>query len=198
VRLFVGIPIEGALEEAVGAIGHAARTAVERAAPDCRLTWVRPGRLHITLRFIGEVAETSFGSIERALAVALPLAPFDVPLGRPCLAPPKGRPRGIWLEVLDGGQLSVLARLVGERLESVSGLRAGEQVFRPHVTLARVREGSRLLLGAALDRLPVRSPGSLRVDAITLCESRLSPAGPTYVPRQRTRLDPTAAPHRRA
>ena len=76
---------------------------------------------------------------------------------------------------------------VSDRLAGC-GVPRKDRRYRPHLTLARVRDAADLRAGMLLNGLIDRAFGRTLVDAITLFESRLSPRGPTYVPRQRTPL----------
>jgi 2'-5' RNA ligase len=144
--------------------------------------------VHLTVRFLGDVDDGTVRRLDEVLTPSIPVAPFAAALGRMVVAPPAGRPRGIWIEVADQDDLAAVAAHVGNRLTAVPGLASEGRPYRPHVTIARVRHGSRPSLRAALERVGPRELGALRVDAITLFESRLSPEGPTYLPRRRTPL----------
>jgi 2'-5' RNA ligase len=63
-----------------------------------------------------------------------------------------------------------------------------DRPYRPHVTLARVKEPAGLRTAPLLEGVREHEFGVRRVDAITLFESRLSPRGPTYMPLHRTPL----------
>jgi 2'-5' RNA ligase len=84
-------------------------------------------------------------------------------------------------------QLMSIEREVTTRLVAC-GIGPEERDYRPHVTLARVREHAGLRGRDLLDGLADRSFGDSTVDAITLFQSRLSPRGSVYVPLQSTEL----------
>jgi len=60
--------------------------------------------------------------------------------------------------------------------------------MRPHLTLGRVRHAAGLRSASLLDGLEDEGLGGVRVEAVTLFESRASPAGPAYVPLLRMPL----------
>ena len=185
-RLFVGIALSPALTDAAARLIDELRHRVVRLAPESRLTWVAPERLHITVRFIGEVDDAKAAAIASALQPPLAIAPFDLAFagggagvrsfGKVIAYLPA--PSGPVLEV----ERDVTARL-GDR-----GIPPESRPYRPHVTLARVRDTVGLRIGALLEGVSETALGIERVEAITLYESRLSPKGPTYIPRQRTAL----------
>jgi 2'-5' RNA ligase len=144
--------------------------------------------MHITIRFLGEVPDDRADAITRALAGPLATPAFPVALGAPGLFPTRGAPRTFWI-ALDGDAAGAhrLEAEVSSRLEEL-GIPREARPFSPHLTLARVREAGGLRGTAVLAGLTVPPHAGGRVDAITLFESRLSSARPTYTALQRTPL----------
>ena len=104
--------------------------------------------------------------------------------------PERGRPRVLWAGVVTGEQaLGRLEQEVSSRMDRC-GVAREERPYRPHVTLARVRESGGLRTESLVAGLADRAFGCSPVDAITLFESRPSSAGHVYVPLRRTRLGP--------
>ena len=80
-----------------------------------------------------------------------------------------------------------MERAVSARL-AATGVPPEERAYRPHLTLARVRDAAGLKSRPLFEGLAERALGTTRVEAITPYESRLSPKGPSYVPLRRTEL----------
>jgi RNA 2',3'-cyclic 3'-phosphodiesterase len=144
----------------------------------------RPGAPpHLTIRFLGEVGPDVIAGVVAAMPDAMAmLAPFDLALGGVGAFPSADRPRVVWLGVTDGAaEVRRLATRVGEALAPI-GVPPESGEFVPHVTLFRVRtprdrDRARALLEGAT-RPPVAPP--VRVRALALKESRLSPRGPEH------------------
>jgi 2'-5' RNA ligase len=83
--------------------------------------------------------------------------------------------------------LTTLEQEVAERLASC-GLEREERPYRPHVTLARVRDAAGLRASALLAPMERPEFGVTRVGAITLFQSRTSPSGAMYTALCRTSL----------
>jgi 2'-5' RNA ligase len=137
--------------------------------------------MHLTLVFIGEVAEERGARIAALMKRDIPLAPFRISLGGIGAFPPRGAPRALYVDVIEGAEGAVaLHALVAERL----GHRDGRP-FHPHLTLGRWRESR------SSDR-PKRSPrqalAAVDVHSVTLFQSRLSSAGPAYTRLAAARL----------
>ena len=149
------------------------------AAPSAKVTWIPADRLHLTVRFIGEVDDVRAAAIREALEATLAGA-GAFPTG--------GAPRVLWAGVATGRDELLLAeREITLRLASI-GVPADQRAYSPHLTLARVREPAGLRSPRLLDGLTDTTLGTVRIDAITLFHSKLSPKGPTYTPLLRIRL----------
>jgi 2'-5' RNA ligase len=141
-----------------------------------RLAIVDPANLHITLKFLGEVDPAQIEPIIEALR-SVRAVPFDLTVGHPVCNPPR-RPRVIWCDVADGGESAALARQVDDLLLPF-GFARETRPFRPHVTLARVKEfhPSQCREVECLPREPL---GRCRVEEIRLKKSTLTPRGSIY------------------
>lgn len=187
-RLFVAVDVDPEAARAIAAFRDALKKQVGREAPSARITWVRDDQLHITLRFIGHVDAAQCASIQDALRPPLDVQPFDVLVGGAGAFPPRGAPRVLWVGIEKGGEaLAPLEATVSGRLESC-GVERESRAYRPHITLARIRESEGLRTPALFDGAAGHRVGGWRVDAITLYESRPSARGHEYVPLQRTDL----------
>lgn len=187
-RLFVGIPVSTAVAVAVSDLVELLRSKAARLAPTSRLTWVSGERLHVTVRFIGHVADGKVSGIVEALRPPLGLDPFDLTVAGVGVFPPKGAPRVIWAGLSSGrDRLGALEQIVSDRL-AAAGVDRESRPFNPHLTLARVRDADGLRAETLLEGVGAASFGATPVDAITLFESRLSPRGPAYLVIQRTPL----------
>jgi 2'-5' RNA ligase len=183
-RLFAAVELSDEARAAIASEQQKLATALGAVARSLR--FVRAGHMHLTLVFIGEIAEARGGPIVEVMSGDIAQAPFQVVFGGVGTFPRDGAPRVLWLGVVRGApELVELAALVARRLAAV-GVVVEPRAFRPHLTLARWRERSRA------GRPPLLESTALvaRVDvgAVTLYQSRLSPAGPSYTALARARL----------
>jgi RNA 2',3'-cyclic 3'-phosphodiesterase len=181
-RVFLAIDLHDAVAPAAQAWGRAVAdrlAAADRAA----LSWVTAERIHLTLRFYGELTPGRVEALTRALAEPAWLeSAFTLGLGHAGTFPPAGRPRALWLGVGDGRDaVSGLHRALAARPGAGTG--GAEDAFAPHVTIARVRRprpGIARALGHAMARTPVPTARTL-VRELTLFESVPAPRAVTYV-----------------
>jgi 2'-5' RNA ligase len=141
-----------------------------------RLAIVDPANLHITVKFLGEVDPALIEPIVEALR-AVNADPFEMTVGYAVCNPPR-RPRVIWCDVADGGESTALARQVDALLEPL-GFSREKRPFRPHVTLARVKEFHPSQC-REVEYAPREPLGTCRVESIKFKKSTLTPRGSIY------------------
>lgn len=187
-RLFVAVDLDEASRQAAARLAaRLARQMEEKIRPAPRIGWVAVDRLHLTLRFIGEVGDQVAEDIRRALEHAYDVPIFDLELSGVGTFPPSGSPRVIWIGVTRGAESLVrLNQLVEDRLAPF-GLEREDRPFNVHLTLGRVRERGTAAMRAVLGAARFERRAS-RVTHVTLYQSHLSPKGPTYVPIVRAPL----------
>ena len=182
-RLFVAVDVDDRTRARVGHIIDALRKEIDVSDSAARVSWIAPGRLHLTLQFIGEVSEAVAAEIETRLRPPFGLhTKFEMRFDRIGTFPPEGRPRVVWLGIDRGADgLASLHQEVQRRLADVA-FRREARGFSPHLTLARFKQGGTRADTDRVTRLPLELEGGCTIDHVTLYQSRLSPRGPTYTP----------------
>jgi 2'-5' RNA ligase len=181
VRLFVAIDLDETLRRAVADVATGIRRSFEHRAGGARVSWTAVDRMHVTVHFLGEVAEQDVSVLAEAFRRPLPVEAFDLEIGTAGTFPARGRPRVVWLGV--AAKREALARVhqvTGEWLASL-GVAVDPAPFNPHLTIGRLRSPVRVAAAAAALEGAPRRIGACRVDAVTLYESRLGRPGATYV-----------------
>ncbi len=139
--------------------------------------WVDPGNLHLTLRFIGEIAEDVAADVDEALArlrarrFVLQLAGTGVFGG--------DRPRNLWVGVERGGELAALRDKIEQALTRI-GLPPEPRKFSPHITLARLSNPPLDQVAEFLAAHAGFRAEPLPVDAFSLIASYPTKAGSIY------------------
>jgi 2'-5' RNA ligase len=164
------------------ALGRELQRRAAASAPDARITWIPADRLHLTVRFIGEVDDGDVRAVCDALQPSVAVPPFDLSLAGVGTFPKGGSPRVLWIGIADGREpLLAVEREISARLTKL-GIAEEDRPYSPHLTLARVREPAGLRSARLLQGVTAETIGTTRIDTITLFQSRLSPKGPTYTP----------------
>jgi 2'-5' RNA ligase len=186
-RLFTAIELGDTVRARAGVLLDTLRRRAEVLAPRARVSWAAPERMHLTLRFIGEVDDAKAEAIVAVLREPVAMAPFGVRWAGLGSFPPRGAPRVLWVGVAAGRENLLRAEeAVSARLERLN-VKREDRPYSPHLTLARVREPAGLATSPLFEDLD-GALGDTHVEAITLFRSHLSPKGPTYVALEKTRL----------
>lgn len=156
--------------------------------PNRAVRWVKPDRMHLTLRFLGDTDVMLLPDIQRALdKTAAQHQPFNLYLeGFGCF-PNCKRPRVLWTGV--GGQIEAAGQLKGDIDSALVSLgwEAENRPFRPHLTVGRVKDSRKVSSQHWPDGVQALA---IPVDSIHLIESELRPDGPIYTMRHSSRLQP--------
>lgn len=97
---------------------------------------VRPGQLHLTLHFLGDVADATHAILPEALA-RVAFEPFTLGVHGAGVFPPRGRPTVLWAGIADSMPLVTLHAAIGAAL-AACGIEPERRPYVPHVTLARL------------------------------------------------------------
>jgi 2'-5' RNA ligase len=190
VRLFIALEVGAAIQRAAAGVSDELKLRALRSAPRARVSWVKPERMHVTVRFIGEVDEPQCSAIRSALEPALSAGAFDLTIRGIGSFPPGRPPRVFWAGVAAGlGALQAVEREVASRLEGLAIPRTRGD-YNPHLTLARIKHAAGLRPETLFSGLENAVFGTVCIEAVTLFESRLSSTEPVYVAHGRTPLRP--------
>lgn len=171
-RLFIAAELNDQLKDALEELPRQIRLEGMRLVPR--------DQMHLTVRFLGEVAPENLADIERALRSACEHhAPFSVEVkGGGVFGPPR-HPRVAWVGIGDeAGALTALAASVEQALVE-AGVPPEDRPFRAHLTLGRPKGRPRVDVDA-LEALP--SLGVLRIDELVLFKSTTGPQGAVHTP----------------
>jgi 2'-5' RNA ligase len=175
-RLFLAINLTSEVRRDVAAATAALRDCVPE------LAWVREPLLHLTLKFLGEQPEERVGDIGAAITgVAGRHRELSMALGGIGAFPNFRRARVVWIGVGQDPRLELLHHDVEVACEAL-GFEVEGRPFRPHLTLARVRQPLAEERARALSREAKRNAyhTEFMVRSIDLMRSDLSVEGPAY------------------
>jgi len=157
-------------------------------------SWVRPGNIHLTLRFLGDIDPGQVPGIRDKITEALASCPpFRLSLERAGVFPDLKRPRVLWVGLKDEEEtLQTLQTGIEKALEN-AGFPADPRPFSPHLTLARIKSPrGKKELKNQLDALNSEGidPNPFQVGAVHLYESQLTPKGSIYSVLANFKLNP--------
>ena len=187
-RLFVAIEIGSDVQATASRVIEDLKRRTEQSAPHARVTWVKPGHLHLTVCFIGHAESDLSQKILSTMAGALRVPPFEFTIQGTGTFPARRPPRVVWAGVTAGlDQLLAVEQEVRSRLDRLVPC-GEERDYHPHLTLGRVKNPVGLRPAVLLEGLERTVFGAVDVQAVTLFESRLSSSGPTYISLGRAQL----------
>jgi 2'-5' RNA ligase len=191
IRAFLAVELSQELRAELAVLQQGLKQRIEpEMKRDMRISWVQPAKIHLTIKFLGDMDEQIIdpllGAIEQAIGSH---PPVNVPLERLGTFPRPQSPRVLWVGPSEdwerGAEAKRIAKIHGEieqACESLGFLRETKP-FSPHLTLARIKMGERHV-GVALAKCGVLdlqiSLGVLAVESVVLMKSELKPAGSVY------------------
>lgn len=184
-RIFIAIEIS---EEAWRAAdGHIDTLRLEY--PYLRVGWERPEKLHLTIKFLGDIDEGQLVSLNEAVRrTASRVATAALRIGGRGIFPPGNRARVLWLGVEDiGGEFRRMYATLETECER-HGFNTETRDFKPHLTIARLREPQQSAQLVQTHLQTYFEPVEFEVREIVIYESRLQPTGSIYSLVERYRL----------
>jgi RNA 2',3'-cyclic 3'-phosphodiesterase len=176
IRTFIAVEIDDAVR----------RKAVETIEKlrGCRadVKWVEPQNLHVTLQFLGDMAEERIPLIVDAVQKGTAeVKKFELEIEGVGAFPNIVRPRTIWIGAKNG---ATSMRFLHDRVaESLFALEIDDEdrEFKSHLTIGRVRSNKNIAaIAEELKKHAASRFGRVLVDRAVVYSSRLSPAGPVY------------------
>ncbi len=146
--------------------------------------WVPAHNMHLTLKFLGEVANSHMDFIKSMLnQLAETHSGFDLQIGGIGSFPNLKKPRVIWVGIHAPAGLTQLQRSIEERSVRL-GYEKEERSFSPHLTLGRVRQKltaqETQKISNTLSTIQLGKIGIARVNSLHLYQSDLNSEGSIY------------------
>ena len=147
----------------------------------CRITWVKPESIHVTLKFFGETEERQIPGISRVLTeVAARHKPFVSELVNVGIFGSSYSPKVIWFGIDKSEPLKKLGEDVLQSVETI-GWEPERQNFVPHLTIGRIKEvPDKHLFQRIIDEHKKTWMQEFHVQEFNLYESILQKEGPIY------------------
>jgi 2'-5' RNA ligase len=191
IRAFLAVELSQELPGKFDALQQELKRRIESESKrDVRISWVQPAKIHLTIKFLGDMDEQVIDLMSVAVEQAIgSQAAVNLPLERLGAFPRPQSPRVLWVGPSENWEQGVERKRVTEIHGAIEqaceglGFLRETKPFSPHLTLARIKAGERhvgvvLAKSGVLDRpLPL---GSLAVESVVLMRSELKPTGSVY------------------
>jgi len=168
---------------------------IEEVQGDLKLThadvrWVNPEKIHLTLKFFGNIEESRIDAIFKAIEEPIQNnPPFFLNVRGVGAFPQMRNPRVIWMGLVNGKEVLVsLQKQIEIQLEKI-GFQPEDRPFHPHLTLGRTRSsrGKEELVGK-MEKHRDEEFGDFQIERVVLFKSDLRPTGPVYTPLREIKL----------
>jgi len=180
VRTFIACEMPADLQDSI----QRAIQPLRRALGTSLIRWVPAHNVHLTLKFLGDVATPSLDMIQRTLAAeASGFEALDGAVEGFGAFPNVHRPSVLWVGFKAPPALGMLQRELDAATERL-GYKADARGFSPHLTVGRVRATGRApdmqKIRDEVGKLQIGSLGSVHIDAVHLFKSDLQATGAVY------------------
>ena len=181
-RSFIAVEIPAEIQRTI--LRHTASLQKTLVKPLVR--WVEAQNLHLTLKFLGDVAPEALEQLNGALKVELiNQGSFSMSVAGLGMFPNPQRPRIIWIGLEAPSALATLQHSV-DTVAARMGYIPEEHPFSPHLTIGRVgqsvSQADRMKISAIIKTMTVGNLGLVHVEAVCIFKSDLRPGGSVYTP----------------
>jgi RNA 2',3'-cyclic 3'-phosphodiesterase len=183
-RCFVALDMPDAVKSALTELCQDLK---QRFGKQANLRWVRPDGIHLTLKFLGEVADERIPQIQSALTSTFAqVTTFELKIEGLGSFPKPNAPRVLWVGLAGNlAGLNYAQRLTETTLVGL-GFPPENFNFNPHLTLARIPDigaDEKAKIGRTLQSYKGNTAfGSFKFNAAVLMQSTLRPDGAIYSP----------------
>jgi len=177
IRAFIAVQLP---DDVKAELDRVSRSLASQIGPGA-VRWVKPDRIHLTLRFLGDTAVSQLPEIAGRLdQITARQTSFVLELGGLGCFPNRRRPRVIWVGLKGHeNELNTIRHMIDDSLADL-GWKREDRPFRAHLTLGRVKDSRKLNMTEASAELKTLV---VPVTAVHLIESELRPKGPLYTVR---------------
>lgn len=176
-RIFVGIKLSEKVQKTVSDYIKD----LKKEFPNLRVGWEKSEKLHLTLKFLGDIDNESLKRLQKVTdKTASNHKSFKLKISKNGVFQNKRRPRILWLEVIDEeNNLLKIKNELENDLEKI-GFEKEKRKFKPHLTIARIREPKKSKSLVEKHLKNNFEPIEFEVSEIVIFESELKPTGSIY------------------
>ncbi len=183
IRTFVCIEIPVSVRERIAELQRDLRRA------EAQISWTKPSNIHLTLKFLGDVARSRIERVTQAVErAASSIASFEIEVGGAGCFPSPRSPRVLWIGLagLPDSLRQMHARIEDELYGE--GFPREAKRFSPHLTIGRVRAPKNASKLAEELMATGFEPEKFQAREVIVMKSELNPSGSVYTPQATVRL----------
>ncbi|HXG93232.1 MAG TPA: RNA 2',3'-cyclic phosphodiesterase [Blastocatellia bacterium] len=178
IRTFICIEVPDSIKNRIASLQQ------ELKRLGAQVSWTNPANIHLTIKFLGDVAvsklDTVRGAVERAIDS---MSEFEIEVGGAGCFPAPKNPRVLWVGLTN---IPDALRALHKRIEdglARGGFEREQKRFSPHLTIGRIRGPHNAKL--VVEKLVAMGfePESFRASEVIVMRSDLKPTGSVYTPQ---------------
>lgn len=148
----------------------------ERSLP---VRWVDSDALHLTVKFLGDTEGAAVAAVDEVLKnAAARRSPSILRIGRLGAFPSLRRANILWVGVVGDTELTALQRELEPALSRL-GFPREQRPFRPHITIGRIRSGTKPIDIERVSGL-LEYDAMITIESVELMQSVMGPGGSRY------------------
>ncbi|MFL7813055.1 MAG: RNA 2',3'-cyclic phosphodiesterase [Anaerolineales bacterium] len=180
IRTFIAVDLPASVRDALGQVTNQLQSKL----PGTPVRWVNYEKMHLTLKFLGDISTENISMVEKILASeAAKRQVMEIGIGGIGAFPKMRHPRVIWIGVEAPSELFDLRRGIEDGVARL-GYNYDKYEFTPHLTLGRISRKASASdvrkVGNVLHDYQVGFIGVARIEAVHLYRSDLDPDGAIY------------------
>ena len=142
------------------------------------IRWESTDKLHLTLKFIGEVNTNIKSDLELALNFINEYRKFSFSFTKFDCFPKREKPRILWIGMKITPDINELVNKINSELEKFN-IPKEVKIFKPHITLLRLKEWIQYPFLEEIFNISIKSE-EFMADEVALIESKLLTQGSVY------------------
>lgn len=149
---------------------------LKKKVKDAKINWVHKKNLHLTLVFLGEMAEENLEELQKKLST-IKFKPIKARLSELGFFPNQKQVKCLWVGLEPTNEINKLQLLVDQE---TLGLAHNEQTFVSHITIGRLKGiKNKETFQKSLDEIEIEQI-PFTIDSFQLLTSKLTRTGPMY------------------
>jgi RNA 2',3'-cyclic 3'-phosphodiesterase len=179
IRAFIAVELASSVKSRAKALVEKLKT------PDVDVNWVQPTQMHLTLKFLGNVADGDVPDICKVVAAAAAaVEPFEIVCRGLGGFPSSAEARTLWIGIDQGtDELRELQSAIDDSLKKELGFAKEARGFTPHLTIGRVKGGTPEGMAELATKLAAHANYDADLSVVeeaVVFASFLGRSGPTY------------------
>jgi 2'-5' RNA ligase len=164
-RLFIALPLPAGVKEKL----------LNLRQPVKGMRWQCKDQLHLTLKFVGEVDETTTDELRKKLGKIVH-PKLSLTIAGMGYFPESKHPKVVWVGIDENASLKELHKKIEDQCQ-IFGIPPESRSFKPHVTISRTKNTPKRAVTSFINKHKKFTVRDISIQEFVLYESKLHPDG---------------------